>query len=211
MGKIKNKHIDNMNKQNRPPKRTKNKGWRGETQRHSLAARGIKTGTRNSKTPIKKTPIRGSSQWYDARGEHIIEIFNTEDEAVKYSQFFPGETWVYAEYGPDGITYFVVDNPRYMSPESWRVWPKEGFGSVQHSASPRPDLHPEFKGNTANDLRGFVAHWHNAGTMSDEQTAYANINIEDYEAGKITYGELLKRLEIQGAFSPNRVEYPLHG
>ena len=54
--------------------RTKNKGWKGESRRHALAARGIKSGTKNSKTPV---PIidkysRGRKVFEDSGGNTIF-------------------------------------------------------------------------------------------------------------------------------------------
>jgi len=69
----------------------KPKGWRREKARHSLAARGIKTGTKKRTTPKKAKP---SKPTYEKRGDKVVMIVDGKVVAEQKVK----------EYGEEAIT-----------------------------------------------------------------------------------------------------------
>lgn len=80
------------------------KGWKGEPQRHSLAARGIKTGTKIYKNPVQKTKQKiyysPADAWDQLVGQQGPDEFmeyskgmTVEDSVDDYLENCPFDPW----------------------------------------------------------------------------------------------------------------------
>ena len=88
------------------------KGWRGESQRHSLAARGVSTKRKHSPSVSKNVKTR----YFDRKKYILVSNHRTEKSARKKAESIRGR-----KYG-GGEIHMVRSRVTKSCPSCWQVW-----------------------------------------------------------------------------------------